>query len=117
HEIRHSRSARARLQPWLCLLAPICEPQAERLFSRHSFHVTWAAIGLIVFPHQQTRRKSAQAPSRFMHERNIWMLLVVDFERLKKLTKSRDGCVLLHGAPSVGGMESHFPSGPGVRES
>jgi hypothetical protein len=43
------------------------------------------------------------------------MLLVVDFERLKKLTKSRDGCVLLHGAPSVGGMESHFPLAPGVR--
>jgi len=33
--------------------------------------------------------------------------LSFDVERLKKLTKSRDGRVSLHGAPSVGGTESH----------
>jgi len=43
------------------------------------------------------------------------MLLVIDVERLKKLAKSRDGRVPLHGAPSVGGMESHFPLAPAVR--
>src|SRR5262245_36781347 len=88
------------------------EPQAEDLFSRHSFHVVRGAIGLIVFPHQQTRRKCAQAPSRLVRQRDIGMLLVVDIERLKKLTKSRHGRVPFHRAPSVGSTESHYPRAP-----
>src|SRR5262245_37817796 len=85
------------------------EPQAEDLCSRHSFHVARPADGLVVFPHQQTRRKGAQAPSRFVRQRDIGMLLVVNIKRLKKLTKSRDRRVSLDGAPSVGGTECQFP--------
>src|SRR5262249_17109472 len=90
------------------------EPQAEDHFSRHGFHVARAAIGLVVFPHQQTRGKGAQAPSRFMGESDMGMVLVVDIERLKKLTESCDGWVPLHGAPSVGGTECHFARDPSV---